>query len=426
MDQADVRYQAFLRILREELVPAMGCTEPIALAYAAAKAREVLGAIPAKVVVEVSSNIIKNVKSVIVPNTGGLKGIEPAIAFGIIAGRAENELEVISQVDEALRRRALEYLASADIRVRLADTPHNFDIIVTVYNAQEYVKLRITDYHTNITLLEKNGEIILDSAPKNQAADGADERHLLTIEEIIEFADSVAINDVRAILARQIRYNSAIAWEGIKHSYGANVGTVLLKTYPNDVSTRAKALAAAASDARMSGCELPVIINSGSGNQGIAASIPVIVYAQELPVDEEKLYRALVVSNLATIHQKSRIGSLSAFCGAVCAGCGSGAGIAYLHGYGYPEIAQTLINAIAMVSGIICDGAKPSCAAKIAASVEAGILGFRMAQEGQRFQPGDGIVADGVEKTIANMGQVGRIGMRETDKEIINIMLNQC
>ncbi len=426
MQRNDIRYQAFLRILREELVPAMGCTEPIALAYAAAKARELLGAIPAKVVVEVSSNIIKNVKSVIVPNTGGLKGIETAIAFGIIAGRAENELEVISQVDEATRQSALEYLERAIISVKLADTPNNFDIIVTVFSGEAYVKLRITDFHTNITLIERNGEVLLEKESIHFTPSAAGDRDLLNIKEIIEFADNVLIKDVQDILSRQVRYNSAIAWEGIKHSYGANIGSVLLKSYPNDVLTRAKALAAAASDARMSGCELPVIINSGSGNQGIAASIPVIVYAKELQVDEDKLYRALVVSNLATIHQKNRIGSLSAFCGAVCAGCGSGAGIAYLHGCGYPEIAQTLINAIAMVSGIICDGAKPSCAAKIAASVDAGILGFHMTQEGQQFRRGDGIVADGVEKTIANMGQVGRIGMRETDKEIINIMLTQC
>jgi len=318
-----------------------------------------------------------------------------------------------------------DYMNRGCIEVRLADTPLTFDIIITMYDKQSYVKLRIADYHTNIIYIERTGDVIYDVGIINAKEEGLTDRGLLNVKDIIDFANSVSIEDVRDTLARQIQYNSAIARIGIENNYGANIGSVLLKTYGNDVKTRAKAMAAAASDARMSGCELPVIINSGSGNQGITASVPVIEYAKELNADDDKLYRALVISNLITIHQKTSIGSLSAFCGAVCAGCGSGTGIAYLHGGGYPEIAHTLVNAIAIVSGIVCDGAKPSCAAKIAVSVDAGILGYYMYKEGQQFRGGDGIVAKGVENTIENIGHLGKNGMKETDKEIIRLMLNK-
>lgn len=426
MNRDDIRYNTYLQILKEELVPAMGCTEPIAIAYGAAKARELLDTVPDKVVVEVSANIIKNVKSVIVPNTNGLKGIEAAISIGIIAGKSEKILEVISEASEEEKKIAKEYMDRKCIEVKLADTTLIFDIIITMYSNQSYVKLRIADYHTNIVYIEKNGEIVYDAGIVEAKEKGLIDKGLLNVKDIVDFADSVFIDDVKETLLRQIQYNSAIARAGIENNYGANIGSVLLKTYGNDVKVRAKAMAAAASDARMSGCELPVIINSGSGNQGIAASLPVIEYAKELEVDDDKLYRALVVSNLITIHEKTGIGRLSAFCGAVCAGCGSGTGIAYLNGCGYKEIAHTLVNAVAIVSGIICDGAKPSCAAKIAASVDAGILGFYMYKERQEFRGGDGIVAKGVENTITNMCYLGKVGMKETDKEIINIMLNKC
>lgn len=436
MHQDDIRYQAYLRILKEELVPAMGCTEPIAIAYGAAKAREILGALPDKVRVEASANIIKNVKSVVVPNTDGLEGIQAAAAIGIIAGKPEKILEVISQVTQDEKKRARDYLDTSCIEVVLADTPLILDIIITMHREQDCVKLRLANQHTNIVLIEKNDKVLYragnEEAVGNPAEieagsnEAGEDYRLLNIKDIVDFADSVVPEDVRDILARQVEYNTAIAEEGLRNNYGANVGKVLLKTYGDDVRNRAKAMAAAASDARMSGCELPVVINSGSGNQGITASLPVIEYARELKVDNDKLYRALVVSNLITIHQKTGIGPLSAFCGAVCAGCGSGAGISYLYGGGYEEIAHTVVNAVAIVSGIICDGAKASCAAKIAASVDAGILGYHMYMNGQEFKAGDGIVAKGVENTIINVGHLGARGMKETDKEIINIMLNQC
>lgn len=426
MHQDDIRYQTYLQILKEELIPAMGCTEPIAIAYGSAKAKELLGVIPDKVLIEASANIIKNVKSVVVPNTNGLVGIEAAASVGIIAGKSEKALEVISQVSEEEKKITREYMDRKCIEVNLVNSNLIFDIIITVYSNQSYVKLRIANYHTNIVYIEMNNKILYNTQNIEDGENKLSNKKLLNVKDIIDFADSVLIEDIKEILTRQIQYNSAIAKLGIQNNYGANIGRVLLKTYGNDIKIRAKAMAAAASDARMGGCELPVIINSGSGNQGITASLPVIEYARELNVDDNKLYRALVISNLITIHQKTNIGRLSAFCGVVCAGCGSGTGIAYLHGGGYVEIAHTLVNAVAIISGIICDGAKPSCAAKIAASVDAGILGYYMYKEGQQFRGGDGIVAKGVENTIANVGYLGKIGMKETDKEIIHIMLNQC
>lgn len=424
MKRDDIRYQTYLQILKEELVPAMGCTEPIAIAYGSAKAKELLGETPDRVLVEVSANIIKNVKSVVVPNTNGLKGIEAAAAIGIIAGQSEKVLEVISEVSEDEKKMTKAYLDRGCIEVKLVDTPFILDINITVYAKQSYVKLRLANQHTNIIYIEKDGEVLYDVGVIELGEKGQADRGLLNVQDIIDFADSVLLEDVRETLARQVEYNSAIARMGLEKDFGANIGSVLLKTYGDDIKIRAKAMAAAASDARMSGCELPVIINSGSGNQGLTASLPVIEYAKELNVDDEQLYRALVVSNLITIHQKTGIGPLSAFCGAVCAGCGSGTGIAYLHGGGYEEIAHTLVNAVAIVSGIICDGAKPSCAAKIAASVDAGILGFHMYKEDQQFRGGEGIVAKGVENTISNVSHLGKWGMKETDKEIVNIMLN--
>ncbi|MCB2353737.1 L-serine ammonia-lyase, iron-sulfur-dependent, subunit alpha [Clostridium estertheticum] len=401
----------------------MGCTEPISIAYASAKAKEVLGHTPDRTIVEVSGNIIKNVKSVIVPNTGHLKGIAAATAAGIIAGNPEKKLEVISDVSNEDKERIKEYLSTFPIEVKLIDTPFIFDIQITVFYKETYVKVRIVNYHTNIILIEKNGEILYHKEATSSKEEGLSGKELLSVKDIVDFADSVDIKDIEDIIGRQIEYNSKIAEEGLKNSYGANIGSVLISTYGSDVKVRAKAKAAAGSDARMNGCELPVIIVSGSGNQGMTASLPVIEYGNELKVSKEKLYKALVISNLVTIHQKTGIGRLSAYCGAVCAGAGSGAGITYLYGGGYRDISHTIVNALSIVSGIICDGAKASCAAKIATSVDAGILGYHMFKEGQQFKGGDGIVRKGIEATISNVGKLAKEGMKETDKEIIKIMM---
>ena len=425
MKKEDVKYGAYVQILKEELVPAMGCTEPIALAYAAAKAREILGSIPDKVVIEASGSIIKNVKSVIVPNTNHLKGIPAAATAGIIAGRAEKELEVIAQVTESEIEQMKQFLQTADIKVVHADNGITFDIIVSVYKGSSYAKVRIANYHTNIVLMEKDGEVLYEIAVEGEKEEGLTDRNLLNMKDIWDFAMTVDVKDIKETLDRQIAYNTAIAEEGLRGDYGANIGSVLLDTYGDDIRTRAKAKAAAGSDARMNGCELPVIINSGSGNQGMTSSIPVIEYAKEFDADEDTLYRALALSNLVTIHQKTGIGRLSAYCGAVSAGAGAGAGIAYLCGGGYEEVIHTVVNALAIVSGIVCDGAKASCAAKIASAVDAGILGYNMYKRGQQFYGGDGIVTRGVEETIQNVGRLGKQGMKETNEEIIKILVGE-
>lgn len=422
MERTGVQYQTFVQILKEELVPAMGCTEPIALAYCAAKAREVLGVLPDRCMVEASGNIVKNVKSVIVPNTGELKGIEAAAAAGIVAGDAGRVLEVIADVTSEQKVQMKEYLDKTPIQVKPLETDEILDMIVTLYQGNSYAKVRIANYHTNIVLIEKDNEKLYEvgvmAAKEAQMAD----RSLLNVKDIYDFAKTVDLEDVREILERQVEYNTAISKEGLEHDWGANIGSVLLKAYGDDIRVRARAAAAAGSDARMSGCEMPVIINSGSGNQGMTASLPVIEYARDLGVTQEEMYRALVLSNLVTIHQKTGIGRLSAYCGAVSAGCGAGCGIAYLLGGDYKTIAHTLVNALAIVSGIICDGAKPSCAGKIAAAVDAGILGYQMYMNGQQFKGGDGIISKGVENTIKNIGRLSKEGMKGTDKEIIQIM----
>ncbi len=424
MNKEAGNYWSYVKILEEELVPAMGCTEPIALAYAAAKAREVLGQLPDKVYVEASGSIIKNVKSVIVPNTDNLRGIPAAAAAGIVAGKAEKELEVIAEVSKEEIRKMREFLESAEIKVEHIDNGITFDIIVTVSKCGEYAKVRIANYHTNIVLIEKNGRILEETKIQGETEEGLTDRSILNMKDIWEFCQTVDICDVKEVLDRQIAYNTAISEEGLKGKYGANIGSVLLDTYGDDIRTRAKAKAAAGSDARMNGCELPVIINSGSGNQGITCSIPVIEYAKEWKTGEEKMYRALVLSNLVAIHQKTGIGRLSAYCGAVSAGAAAGAGIAFLCGGGYEEIIHTVVNALAIVSGIVCDGAKASCAAKIASSVDAGILGYNMYIRGQEFHSGDGIVTKGVEATIRNIGRLGKEGMKETNEEIIKMMID--
>lgn len=427
MLSSDPRYGNYLKILQEELVPATGCTEPIAIAYGAAKARELLGVLPESVLVEASGNIIKNVKSVVVPNTNSLKGIEAAAAAGIVAGQSDKILEVISEVTPAQRAEIRAYLADHPIVVKPAEGDKVFDILITLRAGNNHVKLRISDYHTHIVYIEKNGEVLFQSGEvlSDSARDMLTDRSCLSVEGVLDFASTCNLEDVRALIERQIDYNYAIAEEGMRHSWGANIGSVLKEHYGVGIYSRARYMAAAGSDARMSGCEMPVIIVSGSGNQGITASVPVVEYAKELNVSLDQMVRAVLLSDLLTIHLKTGIGRLSAYCGAVSAGCSAGAAIAYLHGGGFREIAHTLVNSLAIVSGMICDGAKASCAAKISAAVDAGLVGYSMFRSGQQFRGGDGIVTKGVEETIRNIGRLGRLGMRETDREIIRIMTNQ-
>ena len=427
MLSSDPRYGNYLKILQEELVPATGCTEPIAIAYGAAKARELLGVLPESVLVEASGNIIKNVKSVVVPNTNSLKGIEAAAAAGIVAGQSDKILEVISEVTPAQRAEIRAYLADHPIVVKPAEGDKVFDILITLRAGNNHVKLRISDYHTHIVYIEKNGEVLFQSGEvlSDSARDMLTDRSCLSVEGVLDFASTCNLEDVRALIERQIDYNYAIAEEGMRHSWGANIGSVLKEHYGVGIYSRARYMAAAGSDARMSGCEMPVIIVSGSGNQGITASVPVVEYAKELNVSRDQMVRAVLLSDLLTIHLKTGIGRLSAYCGAVSAGCSAGAAIAYLHGGGFREIAHTLVNSLAIVSGMICDGAKASCAAKISAAVDAGLVGYSMFRSGQQFRGGDGIVTKGVEETIRNIGCLGRLGMRETDREIIRIMTNQ-
>ena len=416
------RKELYLTILKEELVPAMGCTEPISVAYAAALARKVLGEMPTRVLLTVSANIIKNVKSVVVPNTGGLRGIAAAASAGIVAGNADGELEVLSSVREEQKQEIVAFMEQAEIRVIPSGGNCVFEIIVQVQAGDSSALVHFAGDHTNIIRIAKDGRDIFekDFTPDGEAPKpGRDE---LSVERIVEYADEVDVNEVEPILTRQIAYNTAIAEEGLRGDWGAGIGKILINSYGNSVSNRAKAMAAAGSDARMSGCELPVIINSGSGNQGMTASLPVIVYAEELGASRELLLRALVVSNLVTIHMKTGIGCLSAYCGATSAGCGAAAGITYLYGGKAHAISHTIVNAVAINSGMICDGAKPSCAAKIASAVEAGLMGMQMQHYGTQFYAGEGIVVKGVENTIKNVNSLARIGMKETDVEIIRMM----
>ena len=421
----------YVQILKDELTAAMGCTEPIAIAYAAALAKNTLGTVPERVTIRVSRNIIKNVKSVIVPNTGGLHGVEAAVAAGIVMGDPTLELEVLSHISSEGQANIRVFMENVPIHVSQSTSNELFEIDIMVTHETDTAEVIIRGFHTNVVLIKKNNSIV--SEQKTQAANYCQAREpsnkalleQLTVAGIVSFADSADIDEIRAVLDRQIACNMAIAEEGLRGNYGANIGKVLLATYGDSIMIRARAKAAAASDARMNGCEMPVVINSGSGNQGITVSVPVIEYARELGASREKLYRALIVSNLCAIHLKSGIGCLSAYCGAVTAGCAAGAGIAYLYGGGLDAVSHTLVNALAIASGIICDGAKSSCAAKIAAAVDAGLLGWSMYQNGQEFHGGEGIVEKGVENTIHNIGRLGHDGMRGTDEEIIKIMLNK-
>lgn len=416
-------FKAYETILNEELVPAMGCTEPIALAYCAAKARSVLGKRPERVLAQVSGNIIKNVKSVIVPNTNGAKGIEAAVAIGIVAGREDRLLEVLSEISDAQKEEFREYLRSTPIQVSQQKDGALLDMSVSVWSGSSCASVRIAGEHTNIVRITKDDEILLERVLESGMDTEREERYgLLNVEDIYCFATEAELSQVEGVLRRQIEYNRAAAEEGLRGDYGANIGSVLLMSGEENVRIRAKAMAAAGSDARMNGSELPVVINSGSGNQGLTVSLPVMEYAKELGAGEEKLYRALALSNLIAIHLKRGIGPLSAYCGAVSAGVAAGAGIANLKEGDYDTIAHTVVNGLAIASGMICDGAKASCAAKIAVAVEAGLLGYDMYRNGQQFYGGDGVVAKGVENTIRNISWIGSRGMKETDQEILNIM----
>ena len=416
-------YQTYIDILREELVPAMGCTEPIAVAYAGALVRSVLGERPETVGLSVSGNIIKNVKSVVVPHTGGRKGLITAVAAGICYGDEKKELEVLSDATEEQISGLDAYIRSAKITVKRSECECSFDIQVSAQSGDNSAFVHITGSHTNVVKISKNGEILLDKPFTDSVVQCPKNRELLNVKDIVAFADEVNADDIRDILNQQIECNMRIADAGLTGHYGAEIGKTLLRSYGNSVQNRAKAWTAAGSDARMNGCELPVVINSGSGNQGMTASIPVIVYARECNVSVDLLLRALAVSNLVTIHLKSGIGCLSAYCGATSAGAGAGAGICYLYGGRYEDIAHTVVNTLAINSGMLCDGAKASCAAKIASAVEAGLLGWQMDQHDCQFYSGDGIIVKGVENTIKAVSDLARDGMRSMDTEIIKLML---
>jgi L-cysteine desulfidase len=421
MDRESACYEACLRVLREELVPAMGCTEPVAIAYCAAVARRALGEAPVEVEARLSGNVIKNVKSVTVPGTGGLKGIAAALAAGIVAGDPDKKLEVIAGLDDFKRAEIRAFIEKVPIRVRASGTRRSLEVTVTVRGEKSRATASVADKHTRLIRLEVNGEaLIQEESPEEGGASAPSDP--LTMEGIHEFATGACLEDVEELLDRQIEMNTRIAEEGLSGEWGAGIGKVLMNS-GEDLPTRAKAMAAAGSDARMGGCALPVVINAGSGNQGLTVSLPVITYARAMGASRESLYRALILSNLISIHQRHGMGRLGAFCGAVCAGAAAGAGITYLKGGGYGEICRTVVNALAITSGIVCDGAKPSCAAKIAASVDAGLLGGRMVESGKGFAAGEGIVSADIEDTLQNVARIGKDGMRQTDREIIRIMV---
>lgn len=417
-------YNSYIKILHEELIPALGCTEPTCIAFAAAKAREMLGRVPEHVLIESSGNILKNVKGAVVPNSGGMKGMEAAAALGISGGDAALGLQVLTALTPAGIEAAARLLEQDIFEVKLLHTPACLHIRLTLTAGGHRALIEIIHQHTNIVRLERDEAVLLDVlCDPERFNEALTERSCLNIADILTFADEVNISDVTELIDRQVECNTRISNEGLTHPYGAGVGANLIKHYGDDVKNRARAAAAAGSDARMSGCLFPVIINSGSGNQGMTASLPVIEYAKHLNADHEKLVRALVCSNLVAIHQKTGIGRLSAYCGAVSAACGSGAGITYLHGGGYERVCRTITNTLANVSGIICDGAKPSCAAKIASAVDAAIMAHCLSMESEAFLPGDGIVKKSVEQTIESVGELASGGMRYTDEKILEIMV---
>ena len=423
-------YNEYVTILESELVPALGCTEPIALAYAAAKAKEVLGKMPDHITMRCSGNIIKNVKGVKVPNSGGMKGVEAAAVLGITGGDPSQALEVLEHVTDREIDEAEKLLKAGFCDCVLKDDVANLYIeayAVCKKTEKSEALVVIEDEHTNITHIEKDGQVLFHKEKKEycQEREKTPDKSLLNLEDIITFANEVQITDVEKVLGRQIKYNTRIAEEGLRNPWGAQVGRVVLEEFGEDVKWRAVAKASAGSDARMSGCALPVIINSGSGNQGMTCSLPVIEFGKELKKSKEEIYRALCVSNLVALNQKKYIGSLSAYCGAVCAAAGAGAGITYLCGGTLEQIENTVVNTIADAGGIVCDGAKPGCAAKISTALQAAILSHKMAMRGLTFARGEGLVMDCPEDTIKAVGYVGRAGMKQTDVEILNLMIGK-
>lgn len=423
-------YKHYTAILNTELITALGCTEPIAIAYAGAKVREVLGVMPKRCSIACSGNIIKNVKGVTVPNSGGMKGIDTAAVLGITGGRAEKILAVLEDITPTQIEEAKRLTAAGFCQCELAEGVENLYLMITAWSGSDEAQVEIRHFHSNITKITKNGKILFDSSQSKPDCSGEisvfPDKSLLNVKDILEYAESVNLEDIYPVLSHQIACNTAISEEGLKNPWGVQVGRTLLDAFGSEhVAVRAKAAAAAGSDARMSGCPLPVVINSGSGNQGMTVSLPVIEYAKEYHISEERLIRALAVSNLVALHQKKYIGSLSAYCGAVSAACGAGAGIAWMLGAGYSEISMVITNTIAAIGGMVCDGAKPSCAAKIASAVDCAITALHLSRSSLCFQPGEGLVMENVEKTIKSIGRMGREGMRSTDVEILNIMLGK-
>ncbi|MDD3903199.1 MAG: L-serine ammonia-lyase, iron-sulfur-dependent, subunit alpha [Sphaerochaeta sp.] len=420
-------YEAYVQLLNRELQPALGCTEPISIAYAAAKARETLGAMPDRISVSCSGNIIKNVQGVVVPNSMGLRGMDVAATLGVVGGNPKSGLEVLKEISPSDIEKTKELLRGGFCTCLLSSHENNLFIRIEVYNASDSAVVEITGHHTNITLIEKNSDVLFSKA--NEVEEDYFEKYaaLLNVKDIVEFADSVNLEDVRFVLEREIAYNGAISQEGLSGAWGLGVGKSLLKFYDkHDVRTRACAAAAAGSDARMGGCSMPVVINSGSGNQGMTVSLPVMEYAKELALSQDQLMRALVLSNLISMQEKNQLGSLSAFCGAVCAGAAAGCGIAYLHGGRQHEISNVITNCLADIGGVVCDGAKASCASKIATAVKSGIFAFEMGmKENKSFLNGDGLVKSNADNTINSFGRMGRVGMKHTDQEILNIMLEK-
>ena len=427
MSLTNEKIKAYTDILKEELVPAMGCTEPIAISYASSIVSHALGAYPTKVRIGLSGNIIKNVKSVIVPFTGGMHGIGSAVCAGIICACPEKKLEVLSSITPDQVSKIEEYKKSVKLEIYELEDSLPFEIIVEGELGKNIVFVHLSKRHTNIKKVRFNNKDITSQyyTPEDVVEKDSTDRSILNVEDIVEFADTVDLTELTPLLEKQINFNMAIAKEGISKDWGASIGRTMFLNSNDDLRVIARAMAAAGSDARMNGCELPVLIISGSGNQGLTASVPICVYAEKLGKSREELYRALLISNLITIHQKTGIGCLSAYCGAISAGAGAGCGICYLYGGRFYEIAHTLVNTVAILSGTICDGAKSSCAAKIAMAVEAGFMGYDMAKSGHQFYSGEGIVTKGVENTINNVGRLASVGMSGTDKEIIKIMLGK-
>lgn len=418
-------YENYLNILKHELVPALGCTEPIAIAYASAKARQVLGEFPDSLEMSCSGNIIKNVKGVTVPNSGGMKGIDVAAVLGVVGGNADKALEVLENITPEHIQKTRELVEKQICTCSLVEGVANLYIAAKVIKGEHFAEVTIVNHHTNITKIVKDEEVLLEQPVEAEAEEAGIDKSKLTVKDILDFANCVKIEDIKETLERQISMNTAISQEGLDNNYGAQIGKTLMHVWGKGITTRACARAAAGSDARMGGCSMPVVINSGSGNQGMTVSLPVITYAEEWEVSREKLYRSLVVSNLIAIHQKYYIGSLSAYCGAVSAACGAGAGITYMYGGNYQQVSLTIINTLGNVGGIVCDGAKPSCAAKIASSVDAALMAFHLSIQNKSFLPGEGIIKGDVEETIKSMGYIGRVGMRATDTEILNVMIDK-